>query len=400
MTTSAPGLPIDAREAREGRRQRAVESLGLTEARRYEQLDRVARIAKATFGVEFSSITVFDNDRALFVGGGGFEDVEAPRSASPCQLVVESGDIVTTDDARTDARFDDIANIRVPNSAFYVGHPLKDINGNVVGSLCLVDQQPRLLTDREMDVFRDLAGWAQDELLADADSLRARDTQRSLLPAAPLDSDGIHVVGVCVPALSVGGDYYDYGMAGPLAHIAIGDVMGKGTAAAIIGASTRAACRAVVPTIADGAGLGRGVERIERAIIRDLERTGTFVTYFHAVIDPVAATLHYVDAGAGLSLLVRADGSTEQLTGSGMPLGIQTQEHIAHSRPLQSGDRLILVSDGLLDVVEDQTNWIEELDTLVRASSDGTDVLRRVAALSLARIPIDDVTVVVVEYRP
>jgi len=397
MTTSAIGLPL---ETREERRQRAVESLGLTEAKRQPQLDRVARIARATFGVEFSSITVFDHDRALFVGGGGFEGVEAPRAASPCQLVVDSGEIVTTDDARTDARFDGIANIRVPNSAFYVGHPLKDAAGNVVGSLCLVDQEPRILTERELQIFHDLAGWAQAELLTDADSIRARDTQRSLLPAEPLDSNGLRVVGVCVPALSVGGDYYDYGMAGPLAHIAIGDVMGKGTAAAIIGASTRAACRAVVPTIENGEGLGHGVERIERAIIRDLERTGTFVTYFHAVIDPVAATLHYVDAGTGLTLLVRADGTTEQLTGSGLPLGIQTQEHLVHSRPLHSGDRLVLVSDGLLDIVEDQTDWIGALDELVRASSDGDDVLRRVAELSRARMPLDDVTVVVVEYRP
>jgi sigma-B regulation protein RsbU (phosphoserine phosphatase) len=385
---------------REGRRQRAVESLGLTEAVRHAQLDRVARIARATFGVDFSSITVFDHDRALFVGGGGFDALESPRADSPCQLVVDSGEIVTTDDARTDARFDGIANIRGADSAFYVGHPLKDDAGNVVGSLCLVDKEPRVLTEREMEVFVDLAGWAQAEMLADAEGVRARATQQSLLPAAPLDRDGVHAVGVCIPALSVGGDYFDYGMAGPLAHIAIGDVMGKGTAAAIIGASTRAACRAVVPTIENGAGLGRGVERIEQAIMDDLQRTGTFITYFHAVIDPRTAELHYVDAGTGLSLLVRADGTTEQLGGSGMPLGIETQEHTVYSRALSPGDRLVLVSDGLLDIVDDPMDWVDEVDALVRSSVDGPDALRRVVEVSHARIPVDDVTVVVVEFRP
>jgi serine phosphatase RsbU (regulator of sigma subunit) len=397
MTTSVPGVST---EARENRRQRAVESLGLTEAKRSPQLDRVSRIARATFGVEFSSITVFDHDRALFVGGGGFDDVEAPRAASPCQLVVESGEMVTTDDARTDPRFDGIANIRVPNSGFYIGHPLVDTNGNVVGSLCLVDAEPRVLSEKEIQVFQDIAAWAQEELVADADSIRARDTQRSLLPSAPLDSDGLRITGVCVPALSVGGDYFDYGMAGSVAHIAMGDVMGKGTAAAIIGASTRAACRAVVPTIENGAALGGGVDRIERAIIRDLERTSTFVTYFHAIVDPEAAELHYVDAGAGLSLLVRADGTSELLTGTGLPLGIQLQEHTAHSRALAAGDRLVLVSDGLLDIVDDSTHWADELERIVRASADGQEVLDRVAELSLSRVPIDDVTVLVLEYRP
>jgi len=399
VTAAAPTL-TPAPESRENRRQRAVESLGFTEAARQPQLDRVARIAQATFGVQFSSITVFDNDRALFVGGVGFDGVESPRADSPCQLVVDSGEIVTTDDARTDTRFDNIANIRGPNSAFYVGHPLTDATGNVVGSLCLVDQEPRVLSDREMQVFVDLAGWAQAELLADAEAVRARATQQSLLPARPLEHDGVHVRGVCVPAHSVGGDYFDYGMAGSMLHVAIGDVMGKGTAAAIIGAATRSACRAVVPTVVTGADLGRGVERIETAMMADLQRTGTFVTYFHAVLDLEAETLYYVDAGTGLSLLVRRDGTTRQLSGSGLPLGIEQQNHVTHSLKLQAGDRLVMVSDGLLDIVEDQSSWVVELDALVRASADGADVLRRVDAVSRARVPIDDVTVVVVEYHP
>ena len=385
---------------RENRRQRAVESLGFTEARRNPQLDRVARIARATFGVEFSSITVFDHDRALFVGGGGFDAVESPRADSPCQLVVESGEIVTTDDARTDPRFDNIANIRGGDSGFYLGHPLADAAGNIVGSLCLVDKEPRILSADEMEVFIDLAGWARSELLADAEALRARATQQALLPAVPLQRDAFTVTGVCLPANSVGGDYFDYGMVGPLLHVAIGDVMGKGTAAAIIGAATRAACRAVVPTVETGAALGRAVERIETAMITDLQRTSTFVTYFHAVVDVDIAELCYVDAGAGLALLVRLDGSTQQLTGSGLPLGIQLQEHVTHSLPLRAGDRLVLVSDGLLDIVEDPGEWIEEMDALVRAAADGPDALRRIAALSRARVPIDDVTVVVLEYLP
>jgi serine phosphatase RsbU (regulator of sigma subunit) len=110
--------------------------------------------------------------------------------------------------------------------------------------------------------------------------------------------------------------------------------------------------------------------------------------------------LHYVDAGTGLTLLVRADGTTEQLTGMSLPLGIELQGHETMSRSLAPGDRLVMVSDGLLDIVNDQMDWVEEVDALVRASVDGPDVLRRIAQVSRARVPIDDVTVVVVEYRP
>jgi sigma-B regulation protein RsbU (phosphoserine phosphatase) len=110
--------------------------------------------------------------------------------------------------------------------------------------------------------------------------------------------------------------------------------------------------------------------------------------------------LYWVDAGAGLTLLVREDGTTRQLTGSGLPLGIELQEHATHSLALQPGDRLVMVSDGLLDIVEDPRDWIEEVDALVRSSVDGADAVRRIAAVSRERIPIDDVTVVVLEYRP
>jgi hypothetical protein len=397
MTTTATGVGSTVREAR---RQRAVESLSLTELTRNPQLDRVARIARTTFGVMFSSITVLDNDRALYVGRGGFDVDQSPRADSPCRLVIDSGEIVKADNARTDRRFDDVANMRGDDLGFYVGHPLVDNSGNVIGSLCLIDKEPRVFTDGEMLAFADLAAWAQDELVADAEAVRARSTQQALLPAAPLERDGFRVDGVCVPANSVGGDYYDYGVSGPFMHIAIGDVMGKGTAAAIIGAATRSACRAVVPTVADAADLGRAVERIERAMIGDLQRTGTFVTYWHAVVDTEAARLSYVDAGAGLALLVREDGTTEQLTGLGLPLGVEVQEHTTHSRTLRPGDRLVLVSDGLLDIVDDAMTWIEELDVLVRGAIDGTDAVRRIAAVSRARVPLDDVTVVVLEYRP
>jgi sigma-B regulation protein RsbU (phosphoserine phosphatase) len=302
--------------------------------------------------------------------------------------------------APTDPRFDDIANIRDADLGFYVGHPLTDAGGNIVGSFCLTDTEPRSMTEGEMRVFTDLAGWAQAELLADAEAVRARETQQALLPAAPLEVGSIRVVGVCVPALSVGGDYFDYGPVGTSVHVATGDVMGKGTAAAIIGASARSACRAIAPTVESGDQLGRAVGQIESALFNDLQRTATFVTYFHAVIDEEAREFHYVDAGAGLAILVRADGTTEQLTSDGLPLGIELQEHATHSRALLPGDRIVIMSDGVLDIVDESRDWVGEIDLLVRASADGPDVLRRIAEVSVARVPIDDVTVVVVEFRP
>ncbi|KQS16335.1 PP2C family protein-serine/threonine phosphatase [Frigoribacterium sp. Leaf186] len=383
-------------ESREGRRQRAVESLGIVESGHEDRLDRVARVARAVFGVPLSSVTVMDHERALFVGRAGFDDPESGRSDTPCSLVTDTGEVITTDDARVDPRFADLGAFNDNGLGFYVGHPLRDGSGNVVGSFCLMDAEPRQLTSDEMVEFRDLAAWAQAELLADAEASAARATQQALLPDEPLVVDDVRVEGVCLPSLSVGGDYFDYGLIGRLVHVAVGDVMGKGVGAAIIGSSVRAACRAASPHVAAGRELGLAVDRIERAVQRDLQRTSSFVTYFHAVLDLDTGELSYVDAGAGLSLVVRADGTVQHLAGTGLPLGLDDQEHATETTRLEPGDRLIVMSDGVLDVLDDDLDWALEVGRLA-TRTDGPGLLDSVAALTHRRLSRDDVTVVVME---
>jgi sigma-B regulation protein RsbU (phosphoserine phosphatase) len=269
-----------------------------------------------------------------------------------------------------------------------------------------MDAEPRQLSDDEMAEFRDLAAWAQVELLADADASAARSTQQALLPAAPLEVEGVHVEGICLPSLSVGGDYYDYGLVGRFVHVAVGDVMGKGVGAAIIGSSVRAACRAASPHVSVARELGLAVDLIERAVQTDLQRTGTFVTYFHAVLDLDTDELTFVDAGAGLSIVVRADGTVEHLAGTGLPLGLDDQQHVTETTRLDVGDQLIVMSDGVLDVLDDETDWALQVGRLAaRSRADGADgadgpgLLESMATLTHRRLSRDDVTVVVMERR-
>ncbi|KQO81608.1 hypothetical protein ASF17_10660 [Frigoribacterium sp. Leaf263] len=390
---------------REVRRQRAVESLGVIDTDRNPRLDRITRMARAIFGVPMSSVTVIDSDRALFLGRDGFDVPVVGRADTPCRLVIDSGEIITTDDARIDPRFDDIAMFRANGLGFYLGHPLLDGSGNVVGSFCVMAPEPRQLNPLEMSEFVDLAAWAQSELLADAEAASSRATQQALLPDEPLEIDDVHVEGVCLPSLSVGGDYFDYGVVGRQVHVAVGDVMGKGVGAAILGAAVRAACRAAVPTVTDGRRLGTAVDRIERAVLGDLQRTGSFVTYFHAVLDLDTDELSYVDAGSGLSLIIRADGTIEQLMGADLPLGLEAQSHETHTTPLLTGDRLVVMSDGVLDILDDDLDWVREIGRIVARSgdgerTDGPDLVDAISMLADDRIARDDVTLLVLDRRP
>lgn len=392
-------MTSDVATIREERRQRAVEGLGLTGSARNPRLDRVTRTARALFGVAMSSVTVIDQDRALYPGRAGFDDAESGRRDTPCHLVIDSGELVTTDDARLDPRFSDIAPFVENDLGFYIGHPLTDGSGHVVGSFCLIDKEPRRLSEDELAHFKDFAAWAQSELIADAEALRARETQQALFPEGPLVEDDVRIDGVCVPSFSVGGDYFDYALVGRTVHVAIGDVMGKGAGAAIIGASTRSAARAAVSSIREGEALGIAVERIERAVLTDLQRLGSFVTYFHATYDLDSGVLSYVDAGAGLSLLLRADGSVEHLLGSAMPLGIVRQRIATETTVLAPGDRLVMVSDGILDVLEDPSDWQAALAEIVREAGDGQGLMAAIRDLSEDRVGRDDVTAVLLERR-
>ena len=391
-------------DSREERRQRAVESLGIVETGHVDRLDRVTRVAKALFGVMISSVTVMDHDRALYAGRAGFDDPESGRTDTPCSLVTDTGELVTTDDARVDPRFAHLGAFNDNEFGFYVGYPLIDGSGNVVGSFCLMDAEPRQLSADEMLEFCDLAAWAQVELLADADASEARRTQQALLPDGPLDVEGVHVEGICLPALSVGGDYYDYGLLGRFVHVAVGDVMGKGVGAAIIGSSVRAACRAASPHVAAGRELGLAVDRIARAVQNDLQRTSSFVTYFHAVLDLDTGELSFVDAGSGLSIIVRADGTVQHLAGTGLPLGLDDGGRPTETTRLGVGDRLIVMSDGVLDVLDDESDWALEVAGLAARPDERhpgrLGLLEAMTALTHQRLSRDDVTVVVLDRRP
>src|SRR3712207_5257647 len=100
--------------------------------------------------------------------------------------------------------------------------------------------------------------------------------------------------------------------------LTLGDVMGKGMPAALLMATARAALEAVARHSPPAA----AIQTVSAALERDLERSGSFITLFHAEADVATRCLEYVDAGHGHAFLARADGSVEALGPRGLPLGV------------------------------------------------------------------------------
>lgn len=178
----------------------------------------------------------------------------------------------------------------------------------------------------------------------------AAEIQTSLLPRGAPKLDGWELVGSNRPSRSVGGDYYDFGHRGDDVLLALGDVSGKGTGAALLMTVLRAAVRAHwTDDSVSGA-----VREINRTVNENVP-SGKFVTFFLGRLDPSGGGITYVNAGHNPPLLIRADGSLETLTQGGMVLGMfDSVDYDEGTAELAPGDTLLIFSDGVTE------SWSEE----------------------------------------
>jgi PAS domain S-box-containing protein len=175
----------------------------------------------------------------------------------------------------------------------------------------------------------------------------AAEIQAKLLPRSYPEIPGFEVAAKCLPAKQVGGDFYDWQrVSDTVFDLTLGDVMGKGMAAAMLMATVRAALHAV--TLYNNP--AKALHLAQKALFTDLENSESFVTLFHGQLNAVDRTLTFVDCGHGYVFLRRVDGTVESLAPRGLPLGVQGGE-VYHEGTIrfETGDVLVLYSDGLID---------------------------------------------------
>ena len=394
-------------ERQDGLRQRAIEQMLVLDSPSEERFDRLTRLAQNVFGVPMSAITLLDKERVWRKSCAGVSVRESPRSDSFCGATVALERMVIVEDAREDPRFSGLRPVMgEPGVRFYAGYPLRDPNGIVVGTFCLFDVEPRTLGSSQQDLLAELAGWAQQELADSVDTRRAREVQQQLLPTSTPQFSGYDVAAICVPAHMVGGDFYDYALFGERFGFCVADVMGKGTAAAILTATVRAALRGAARRIseaprADAASTAAAVlMSTSRAVHRDLEKTGALVTVFTASIDKASGAITYADAGHGLTVLARLGGDVRWLASCDLPLGVAgdsvwTDRHAT----LAPGDTLLCFSDGLLELFGGTDEALDEITQLVLCNPDPSQLTAQVSELTTRRLLADDVTALAIRRR-
>lgn len=181
LTPSAPSASVavhDAAAAHKTQLQNAaaqlererlffLRSTGLLDSTASEAFDRITRLAARLFGVPICLVSLVDENRQWFKSCVGIDVRETARDTSFCTHTVEAAQALIVEDAQKDARFFDNPHVTgYPGIRFYAGVPLMLPSGHALGSLCIIDSEPRTFGADDLQRLQDLGAlvMAQIEL--------------------------------------------------------------------------------------------------------------------------------------------------------------------------------------------------------------------------------------------
>lgn len=153
---------------------------GVLNGRARADLDLIAKRAADVFGVGFAVISAIDAEREFIIGqsrelpgertADGTDMIVMPRDEAICDHVVASGETLVIDDTDRDPRFADHPAMRLWDTRFYAGAPIVNADGHVLGALCLLDNEPRSISEEEIELLGTLAADVAELITGDESS--------------------------------------------------------------------------------------------------------------------------------------------------------------------------------------------------------------------------------------
>jgi len=176
----------------------------------------------------------------------------------------------------------------------------------------------------------------------------ARDVQARLFPQAAPEMASLEYAGTCIQARQVGGDYYDFlDLGRGRLGLVIGDIAGKGIAAALLMANLQASLRSQCAIAVDEP--TRFLRSVNRMFFEN-SADSAYATVFFGEYDDRSGLLRYVNCGHLCSLLLRKNGKVERLESTATVLGLFPEwECEGGERRLDPGDALALYTDGITE---------------------------------------------------
>ncbi|MFZ2491204.1 MAG: GAF domain-containing SpoIIE family protein phosphatase [Thermoanaerobaculia bacterium] len=383
-----------------------------------EQLfEAILGVARAELGVDRGTLYFVDEARKEIwakIAGEFSGELRLPIGQGIAGTVAASGEPIVIHDAYDDPRFDRTADQRSGyRTRSMLTVPIRSGDGRIVGVLQLLNKNDGLFGDRDLDFLSSLS----DHMAIAIENARmhleivekqrmegelelGREIQSALFAKPPSDVRGVELAAQTIPCYEVGGDYYDFiELPNGDLGIAIGDVSGKGVAAALVMSSLQSALRVAAPIEPD---LGQLMRRLNALLYR-MTRGRKYVTFFLGRYTPSTGELRYVNAGHNPPMVV-AGGSLTLLHSTGRPIGILPDgDYESGSVTIDPGATLFLYTDGLNEASDgtDDEYGMERLTALfVEVAPQATPslaelVLAKVEAYENGAHATDDKTLVV-----
>ncbi|MGP1309827.1 MAG: PP2C family protein-serine/threonine phosphatase [Phycisphaerales bacterium] len=352
-----------------------------------ETLATALHAAVELLGADAGTIRTLDESRenlVLRAYTGLSDEYIASAAVLPAAQALDPdefrGGVVCIPDLPTDARTIKRPAIKSEGLRSLISAGLA-FRGRPLGVMRLYTRAPREFTDRERSLLKSIAqhsstAVASTQLIeTELDHRRmlrqvqlAAQVQGRMLPRTAPEIPNLDIAARHLPSLELSGDFYDLldladlrtdqraDASGPRRlGLLIGDVVGKGVAAALLMASVRASLRAHVQDLPD---LDEVMNRVNAAMCRDTLES-EFATVFYGVLDASTLRLTYCNAGHDFPFVVRAraDGppreiDIDELSTGGMVIGVDgSQRYQSASFDLRLGDTLIMYTDGLSDTM-------------------------------------------------
>lgn len=149
----------------EAPRLHALQQMQLLDTPPDDRLDTVTDLARLLFNVPIALVTLVDRERLWHLSHRGTETTETRRDISICGHVIVQDDVLVVENTLSDPRFHDNPLVTGdPHVRFYAGVPLKAQSGHRVGTLCVIDREPRSFASESRDLLRNLARLAEHQL--------------------------------------------------------------------------------------------------------------------------------------------------------------------------------------------------------------------------------------------
>jgi serine phosphatase RsbU (regulator of sigma subunit) len=329
--------------------------------------------------------------------------------------VIKNGRGEIVNDVKSDTRY---VKVRAETRS-EIAAPIIRADEQVIGVVNLEADWINGYDERDLELltmFASLASSAIDHTMLHREVMRqrraeselelARKVVEELLPRSFPLIEGFDIYGTTIPVREVGGDYLDLIVSlSDRLGVLVADVSGKGLAAALIMVTFRAYFHA---TVINELAMRVVMARVNR-LVHEATNGDRFITAFYGLIDPENKRLLYINAGHNPPLLLHADGTSELLAHSGLPLGIFDDSRYSESVvDFRSGDVLVLYTDGVVEArnARDEEFELRRLEEVVRLAADRRAYEMAQAITSAVNDhsfdvdgPEDDLTVLIIKVK-